>query len=49
LGKTAPAARTARFLLMINMSRSKFKFRTFWRRTASGTAGIFSPRRSVVM
>jgi hypothetical protein len=29
--------------------QSKFKFRTFWRRTASGTAGIFSPRRSVVM
>jgi hypothetical protein len=31
------------------IAHSKFKFRTFWRRTASGTAGIFSPRRSVVM
>jgi hypothetical protein len=33
----------------VGLERTKFKFRTFWRRTASGTAGIFPPRRSVVM
>jgi hypothetical protein len=31
------------------VARSKFRFRTFWRCSASGPAGIFCPGRSVVM